>query len=220
MTVSQSSPKSINLAYPVVCDHFPSENKSIIFAERDVGKDFTRDPSLILGEVSYNLAKEFPEVFQDAVRHSDLLSLSWAPLMLRAPWAVITGPNHKGMVTVAGDAMHPMTPDLGQGGCTALEDAVVLARNIADAFSKEGTIISQKRVEEGMENYIKERRWRVAGLIVGSFLCGWVQQGGTGVSAWIVRFIRDHLFYKFFYPKAGEAVKYDCGELLPVTAKS
>lgn len=36
-------------------------------------------------------------------------------------------------LTLAGDALHPMTPNLGQGGCTALEDAVVLARLLQDA---------------------------------------------------------------------------------------
>jgi 2-polyprenyl-6-methoxyphenol hydroxylase-like FAD-dependent oxidoreductase len=33
----------------------------------------------------------------------------------------------KNRVTLLGDAAHPMTPDLGQGGCQAIEDAVVLA---------------------------------------------------------------------------------------------
>jgi 2-polyprenyl-6-methoxyphenol hydroxylase-like FAD-dependent oxidoreductase len=32
------------------------------------------------------------------------------------------------MVTLLGDAAHPCTPNLGQGGCMALEDALVLAR--------------------------------------------------------------------------------------------
>ena len=32
--------------------------------------------------------------------------------------------------TVCGDALHPMTPNLGQGGCTALEDGVVLAQAV------------------------------------------------------------------------------------------
>jgi 2-polyprenyl-6-methoxyphenol hydroxylase-like FAD-dependent oxidoreductase len=32
-----------------------------------------------------------------------------------------------GRVTLLGDAAHPMTPNLGQGGCQAIEDAVVLA---------------------------------------------------------------------------------------------
>ena len=36
----------------------------------------------------------------------------------------------RGRVTLLGDAAHPMTPNLGQGGCQAIEDAVVLAREL------------------------------------------------------------------------------------------
>ncbi len=36
-----------------------------------------------------------------------------------------------GAVTLLGDAAHPMTPNLGQGGCQAIEDAWVLARELA-----------------------------------------------------------------------------------------
>jgi 2-polyprenyl-6-methoxyphenol hydroxylase-like FAD-dependent oxidoreductase len=38
-----------------------------------------------------------------------------------ARWGVLA-------VTMLGDAAHPMTPNLGQGGCVAVEDAAVLAR--------------------------------------------------------------------------------------------
>ncbi|MEU5208389.1 FAD-dependent monooxygenase [Streptomyces sp. NPDC020742] len=34
---------------------------------------------------------------------------------------------HRGRVALLGDAVHPMTPNLGQGGCQTIEDAVVLA---------------------------------------------------------------------------------------------
>ncbi|WP_327090003.1 FAD-dependent monooxygenase [Nonomuraea sp. NBC_01738] len=34
---------------------------------------------------------------------------------------------HRGKVALIGDAAHPMTPNLGQGACQAIEDAVVLA---------------------------------------------------------------------------------------------
>jgi len=33
-----------------------------------------------------------------------------------------------GAMTLLGDAIHPTTPNLGQGGCLAIEDAAVLAR--------------------------------------------------------------------------------------------
>jgi salicylate hydroxylase len=36
-------------------------------------------------------------------------------------------------VTLLGDAAHPMLQYLAQGGCMAIEDAVVLARSLADA---------------------------------------------------------------------------------------
>jgi 2-polyprenyl-6-methoxyphenol hydroxylase-like FAD-dependent oxidoreductase len=36
-----------------------------------------------------------------------------------------------GRVTLLGDAAHPMTPNFGQGGCMAIEDAAVLARSLA-----------------------------------------------------------------------------------------
>ena len=38
-----------------------------------------------------------------------------------------------GAVTLLGDAAHPMTPNLGQGACQAIEDAIVLADCLADA---------------------------------------------------------------------------------------
>jgi 2-polyprenyl-6-methoxyphenol hydroxylase-like FAD-dependent oxidoreductase len=39
---------------------------------------------------------------------------------------------HAGRVALLGDAAHPMTPNLGQGACQALEDAVVLAHVLGD----------------------------------------------------------------------------------------
>lgn len=38
-----------------------------------------------------------------------------------------------GRITLLGDAAHPMTPNLGQGACQAIEDAVVLAEELAGA---------------------------------------------------------------------------------------
>ena len=38
----------------------------------------------------------------------------------------------RGRVTLLGDAAHPTTPNLGQGGCMAIEDAAVLARCLSE----------------------------------------------------------------------------------------
>lgn len=46
------------------------------------------------------------------------------PMMVRPPQR----PWSKGRVTILGDAAHPMTPHLGQGGGMAVEDAAILAR--------------------------------------------------------------------------------------------
>lgn len=50
-----------------------------------------------------------------------------------------------GPVTLLGDAAHPMTPNLGQGGCQAVEDAVVLARLLAELGPVEATLRAYER---------------------------------------------------------------------------
>ena len=59
-----------------------------------------------------------------------------------------------GRVTLLGDAAHPCTPNLGQGGCMALEDAMVLAKCLAK--SGEGSVESALRRYE----MLRKRRTR------------------------------------------------------------
>ncbi|MEN3326790.1 MAG: hypothetical protein V7638_1597 [Acidobacteriota bacterium] len=57
-----------------------------------------------------------------------------------------------GRMTLLGDAIHPTTPNLGQGGCQAMEDALVLAR----CFEKHGA------TETALRNYEHLRHLRTA----------------------------------------------------------
>jgi 2-polyprenyl-6-methoxyphenol hydroxylase-like FAD-dependent oxidoreductase len=57
-------------------------------------------------------------------------------------------------MTLLGDAIHPTTPNLGQGGCLAIEDALVLAR----CFERFGA------TEEALRRYEKSRYKRTAAV--------------------------------------------------------
>ncbi|KAJ4953416.1 hypothetical protein NE237_030248 [Protea cynaroides] len=87
-------------------------------------------PKLLQKDIMENLAKDYPP-YLEVVQHADLATLMCAPLKFRYPWDLIFGHVFKGNITVAGDAMHPMTPDLAQGGGSAFEDVVVLGRHLA-----------------------------------------------------------------------------------------
>jgi 2-polyprenyl-6-methoxyphenol hydroxylase-like FAD-dependent oxidoreductase len=51
-----------------------------------------------------------------------------------------------GRVTLLGDAAHPMTPNLGQGACQAMEDGVVLARCFGGGISPSLRLYEERRI--------------------------------------------------------------------------
>lgn len=70
-------------------------------------------------------------------------------------WVFMSGPWHRGRVVMLGDAVHATTPHLGQGAGMAIEDALVLADELAKAAS----------VEEAFQNY-RSRRYERCEYIV------------------------------------------------------
>ncbi|KAF6163677.1 hypothetical protein GIB67_036137 [Kingdonia uniflora] len=166
------------------------------------------DPKLIQN-YALEISTDMPQLVLDIVRHTELSTLTWAPLWLRVPWNIILGKLSNGNITVAGDAMHPMTPDLGQGGGSALEDAVVLGRHIGKSFHEHRGVVPGE-MSKALELYVKERKWRVAALVTGSYLAGWVQQRGSG---WFSKYLRDSIFYKLIFNRIADFVEYDCGTL-------
>jgi 2-polyprenyl-6-methoxyphenol hydroxylase-like FAD-dependent oxidoreductase len=90
-------------------------------------------------------------------------------------------------VTLLGDAIHPTTPNLGQGGCLAIEDAMVLAR----CFEKYGA------TEEALRKYEGCRYQRTAAITKYSRYYGTIGQSENPLTVGLK---------KIFLPLAPEAV--------------
>lgn len=76
---------------------------------------------------------------------------------------------------VAGDALHAMSPLIGQGGSASLEDAIVIARCLAQKISESdrNTKFEKRTVdkrEEALNQYGRERRIRLIKLSTQSYL--------------------------------------------------
>lgn len=66
-----------------------------------------------------------------------------------------------GAVTLLGDAAHAMTPNLGQGACQAIEDAAVLARQLARQSSVVSAFQEYERARRGRANRFVRESWRM-----------------------------------------------------------
>jgi 2-polyprenyl-6-methoxyphenol hydroxylase-like FAD-dependent oxidoreductase len=64
-------------------------------------------------------------------------------------------------VTLLGDAAHATTPNLGQGGCQAIEDAVVLARALRETEDVDAALRAYEKERIGRANMITELSRRV-----------------------------------------------------------
>ncbi|KAF6142053.1 hypothetical protein GIB67_000225 [Kingdonia uniflora] len=70
-----------------------------------------------------------------------------------------------------GDALHPMTPDIGQGACSALEDGIILARCLAEALCRipsdsedVGIEEESRRIKKGLRSLVKRGDGEVLSL--------------------------------------------------------
>lgn len=90
----------------------------------------------------------------------------------------------QGRVTLLGDASHPMLPFMAQGAGMAIEDAVVLARNLDAAQDR-------SQVDTALRNYESMRKERTSRIQIGSRGNNWLRDGGNadwvyGYDSWQV----------------------------------
>lgn len=155
--------------------------------------------------------------FIEKTEPKDILT---SPLKYRHHWELMLGNIKKGNVCVVGDAFHPMAPDLGQGGCCALEVGIILARYLAQAFSKNSSKHAKevnenkkvkeqyKRIEASLKKSAKERRWRNIDISVTSYVLGFVLQGDSKLLA----HFRDKVLPDYLAKLLLKKSNFDCGK--------
>jgi 2-polyprenyl-6-methoxyphenol hydroxylase-like FAD-dependent oxidoreductase len=175
--------------------------------------------SEILKEFVLNKIKDLPENIKNVVETTDLDSMVMSQLKYRPPWELLWSNITKDNVCVAGDALHPMTPDIGQGGCSAMEDGVILARCLGEAIkakslkgeTEENEEEGYKRIEEGLKKYAGERKWRSIDLITTAYTVGFIQQSR---GKWMNMF-RDRFLSSYLSRMLLKKSHFDCGSLVP-----
>jgi 2-polyprenyl-6-methoxyphenol hydroxylase-like FAD-dependent oxidoreductase len=88
---------------------------------------------------------------------------SWIRYEMRHLYPALPAFVHSGNVALVGDAAHAMTPNLGQGACTAILDAEALTRAIARAGGEAGSALPP-----ALRAYDAERRRSAQRVALGS----------------------------------------------------
>ncbi len=117
------------------------------------------------GRVKHNLLELFGAwhaPIPDLIRASDESAILRNDIVDRDPLARWGA----GRVTLIGDAAHPMTPNLGQGGCQGIEDALVLARSLS----------THSPVEAALRGYETQRIARTTPIVLRSRQIGRIGQ--------------------------------------------
>lgn len=180
-----------------------------ILAEEEQEQDPAKIKQILLSRLG-----KVPDKVRTLIEKAELDGFVSLPLRYRYPWELLWGNISKGNVCVVGDALHPLTPDIGQGGCSALEDSVVLARCLAEALSKEATENTEendeyKRIEMGLKKYAKERVWRSIELMSVSYMTGFIQESRGKM----ISFLRDKTLAGFVAGLMLKMADFDCGKL-------
>jgi 2-polyprenyl-6-methoxyphenol hydroxylase-like FAD-dependent oxidoreductase len=74
-------------------------------------------------------------------------------------------PWGRGRVTLLGDAVHPTTPNLGQGACQALEDAVALAHALRGASDVPVALRAYEQSRRSRTARVTKRSWSLGKIL-------------------------------------------------------
>jgi 2-polyprenyl-6-methoxyphenol hydroxylase-like FAD-dependent oxidoreductase len=126
-------------------------------------------------------------------------------------------PWHRGRVCLIGDAAHAVTPNFGQGGCLAIEDAVVLGRlmrgMLATRESNNVPAAAMSRIEKMFTAFEAERFERCRWLAKKSDQLGRLGKFASGWSVAMRNFVIGSVPTAFMWRMLFRPTQYDAGAL-------
>ncbi|KAM0934241.1 putative FAD-binding domain, FAD/NAD(P)-binding domain superfamily [Dioscorea sansibarensis] len=151
-------PVSTTKVYWFICFNSPTPGPKIT------------DPALLKKEAMM-MVSSWPRELLDVIHKTPDDVVIKTPLVDRWLWPGSSPPASTGNIVVVGDAWHPMTPNLGQGACCALEDAIVLSRKLAGAIKN-----GPESLDKALRDYSLERWTRIFPLTIRANLVGMLLQ--------------------------------------------
>jgi 2-polyprenyl-6-methoxyphenol hydroxylase-like FAD-dependent oxidoreductase len=129
-----------------------SQDEMYLFVTEDRATNDFLDPAGFLPHLKALLAP-FPAPLLQAVReqlneNSQIIYRPLESMLMPSPW-------YKRRVVLIGDTVHATTPHMASGACIGIEDAIVLAEEIAGAGS----------VDQALDRYLA-RRWSRCRMVV------------------------------------------------------
>jgi zeaxanthin epoxidase len=145
--------------YFVITDIGNGEYQWYAFLARDPGSADTEPmPS---GKSSHlqGIFEGWSEEIHDILRATKEDEIGIRDLYDRPPTALRSWNDDSGRVTLMGDAVHAMMPNLGQGGCQAIEDALVITEELEKLETRE-----QSGIRSALKTYQNRRKARSAAV--------------------------------------------------------
>lgn len=142
------------------------------YVTKNVGAGF-QNTAVVRKRAVQDAVKNYPQTVKDVIEHTEADAILLNDIYDRDPvdkWV-------SGRVLLMGDAAHPTTPNLGQGACMAIEDAVVLG----DCFAGGADF------REAFSTFTSLRQKRTSKIVLASRKIGAVSQ----VENWIAQAFRD-----------------------------
>jgi 2-polyprenyl-6-methoxyphenol hydroxylase-like FAD-dependent oxidoreductase len=129
-----------------------SPDEMYLFVTEDRATNDFIDPAEFLPRLKALLAP-FPAPLLQQVREqlnegSQIIYRPLESMFMPSPW-------YKGRVVLIGDTVHATTPHMASGACIGIEDAIVLADELASASS----------VDQALDRYLT-RRWERCRMVV------------------------------------------------------